>query len=155
MFGQAIARLRVGVVRQEARRDAQPLGGRDARLGRRPVLERSLVGLVRLGEPQRRVQGERELEEDERDLLALAAPLEQRQQVAVVVDRLVERVLVPRLVAGPQQVVDGLLLVLGREPVVREQAEHLVVAVLAYRSSSHSAAAPVQARRRCSASSVR
>jgi len=69
--------LRVEVIGQEARPDAQALGRR-ARLGRRPVLERTLVGLVRLGEAQRGVEGERKLEEHERDLLPLPAALEQR-----------------------------------------------------------------------------
>ena len=86
------------------------------------------VGLVRLGEAERRVEGERELEEDERDLLPLAAALEQRQQVAVVLDRLVERVLLPCLVAGAQQVPGRLVLVLRPQPVMSEQAEHLGVA---------------------------
>jgi hypothetical protein len=40
--------------------------------------ERALVGVVRLGEPQRHVQRERELEQHERDLAALAASLEDR-----------------------------------------------------------------------------
>src|SRR5262245_45967419 len=44
-------------------------------------------------------------------------------------DRLVERVLEPRLVAGTQEVAGGLLLVLGSQPVVRKQAEHLGVAL--------------------------
>src|SRR5439155_22442066 len=65
----------VGVVWKEACRDPQRLGrlccGR-----RRPELERALVRLVGLPEAQRGVQRERELEEDECDLLPLAAPLE-------------------------------------------------------------------------------
>src|SRR5207247_8717224 len=69
----------------------------------------------------------RELEEDERDRLPLSAPLEQRQQLAVVADRLVERVLLARLVPGPGQVLHGLVLVGRREPVVGEQAERLLV----------------------------
>ena len=120
--------LRIEVVGQEARRDPQPLS-RHARLGRRPVLEGALVRLVRLGETERGVERESELEEDERDLLPLAPPLEQRQQVAVVLDRLVERVLETRLVPGAQEVAGGLLLVLGPQPVIREQAEHLGVAL--------------------------
>ena len=79
-------------------------------------------------EPQRHVQRERELEQHERDLLALAAPLEDRQQLAVVRDRLVERVLLARPVAGAREVRDRLVLVLGAEPVVREQAGDLVLA---------------------------
>ena len=99
---------------------------REAR--RRPLVERSLVRRVRLGEAERGVQRERELEEHERARLTLASPLEQRQERAVVLDRLVERVLLPRLVAGAQEVVGGLLLVLRCEPVMREQAEHLGLA---------------------------
>ena len=75
------------------------------------------------------MQRERELEEDERHLLALAALLEEREKRAVVLDRLVERVLQARLVARAQEVVRGLGLVRGREPVVREQAERLDVAL--------------------------
>src|SRR5262249_45337894 len=92
-------------------------------------LERTLVRLVRLDEAQRGMKSERELEQDERDLLPLAAPLEQRQEVPVVLDRLVQRVLEPRLVAGAQEVARGLLLVLGPQPVVRQKAEHLGVAL--------------------------
>ena len=88
--------------------------------------ERALVRVVRLGEAQRRVQRERQLEAHERHLLRLAALLEQRQQHAVVADRLVERVLLPRLVARAHQVVDRLVLVLRREPVVGEQRERVV-----------------------------
>src|SRR6266542_6105097 len=40
-------------------------------------------------------------------------------------DRLVERVLLPRPVARAQEVVDRLVLVLGGQPVMREQAQHL------------------------------
>ena len=65
-----------------------------------PEVERALVRLVRLREPQRHVQRERELEQHERDLASLAAPLEDRQQLAVVPDRLVEGVLLTRAVAG-------------------------------------------------------
>ena len=90
--------------------------------------ERALVGLVRLCEAKRGVKRERELEQDERDLLPLAPPLEERQQVAIVLDRLVERVLEARLVARPQEVVGGFRLVLRAEPVVREQAENLALA---------------------------
>ena len=100
--------LRVEVVGQEARPHAHPLGGR-AGLGRRPVPERALVRLVRLGEAERRVEGERELEEDERDLLPLASPFEQREQVPVVLDRLVEGVLETRLVGRAQEVVGPIL----------------------------------------------
>ena len=89
------------------------------------MLEGALVRLVRLGEAKRGVERERELEQDERDLLPLAPALEQRQQVAVVLDRLVEGVLEARLVARAQEVVRGLGLVPGREPVVREQAENV------------------------------
>ena len=75
------------------------------------------------------MQRERELEEDERDFLALAALLEQREKRAVVLDRLVEGVLEARLVARAQEVIRGLGLVLGGEPVMREQTERLDVAV--------------------------
>src|SRR5947208_3536662 len=68
--------LRVEVVREEARRDTKPLG-RLARCRGRPVVEGTLVRLVRLGEAERGVQRERELEEHERHLLPLAALLEQ------------------------------------------------------------------------------
>src|SRR5205823_3319313 len=56
-------------------------------------------------------------------------PLEQRQQLAVVADRLVERVLLARLVAGPGQVGNRLVLVFGGEPVVREERERVVTAL--------------------------
>ena len=121
-------RFRVGVVRQEARGDAKPLGRGGGALLRRPLVERALVHGVRLGEPQRRVQRERELEEHERAGLPLAPPLEERQQGAVVPDRLVERILLPGLVAGAQQVLHRFLLVLCGEPVVREQPQHLALA---------------------------
>ena len=66
-------RPRVGVVRQEAGADPERGGGLRGRpVGWVPAVERALVGLVRLREPQRHVQGERELEQHERDLLALA-----------------------------------------------------------------------------------
>ena len=94
------------------------VGGR----GRRPQVERPLVGGVRLGEPQRDVQGERELEQHERDLVAFAPALHEREQLAVLRDGLVERVLLPRPVGGPRQVLDGLVLVRGGQPVVRQDA---------------------------------
>jgi len=74
--------------------------GRDVRLGRSPVLERPLVRLIRLGEAERRVQRDRQLEEDERDLLVRSAALEQRKQRAVMADRLVQRPLESCTVAG-------------------------------------------------------
>ena len=92
------------------------------------MLECALVGLVRLSESERGVECERELEENERDRLALAAPLEQRQQLAVVADRLVERVFLARLVARAGQVLDGLFLVRRRQPVVCQEAKRLLVA---------------------------
>ena len=95
-------RLRVGVVRQEARPDAQRRGRRaGARLAAASSSSnaRWYVSFASR-EPQRRVQRERELEERERDLLPLAARLEQRQQRAVVLDRLVERPLLARPVAA-------------------------------------------------------
>ena len=56
----------------------------------------------------------------------MAAALEQREQRSVMGDRLVERVVLASLVAGPQEVGHGAVLVLGREPVVGEHPEHLV-----------------------------
>src|SRR3954470_17517958 len=93
--------------------------------GRSPVLEGAPVALVRLGKAKGRVERQRELEEDQRDLLPLAPAFEQWQQVAVALDRLVERVLLPCLVAGPQQVPSRLVLVVRTQPVVSEQAQHL------------------------------
>src|SRR5579862_6209979 len=112
-------RLRVEIVRKEARRHSQSFG-RGARRRRRPVLEGALVRLVRLGETERRMKRESELEEDERDFLTLAPLFEEREERAVVLDRLVEGVLEARLVARAQEVIRGLGLVLRREPVVRE-----------------------------------
>src|SRR5204862_881541 len=62
------------------------------------------------------------------DRLALAASLEQRQQGAVVADRLVQRVFLARLVARAEQVCPRLVLVLGRAPVVCEKSEDLCIA---------------------------
>ena len=91
--------LRIGVVRQEARRNSQ-LGGRIRMRGRRrPQCKRTLVRVVCLLEAKRRVQRERELEENERRVLRLPALLEQREQGAVVLDGLVDRVLLARLVS--------------------------------------------------------
>ncbi len=74
------------------------------------------------------MQRQGELEEHERDRPALAAPLEDGQQLAVVRDRLVEGVLLPGPVAGSREVDRRPLLVLGAEPVVGEQAGDLVLA---------------------------
>ena len=76
------------------------------------------------------MQRERELEERERHLLRLPAPLEQREQPPVVLDRLVERPRQACLVARAGEVRNRLHLVFGREPVVREQAEHLSLSPL-------------------------
>src|SRR5204863_2140900 len=57
-----------------------------------------------------------------------APAFEQWQQVAVALDRLVESVLLPCLVAGPQQVPSRLVLVVRPQPVVSEQAQHLGIA---------------------------
>ena len=73
-------------------------------------------------------------------VLALAATLEQRQQVAVVRDRLVEGVLLSRPVARERQVADRLVLVLGAEPVVGEQRPRPRARARPPCSSSHSAA---------------
>ncbi len=75
------------------------------------------------------MEREAELEERERDRLPFAALLEQGQQVAVVVDRLVERPLLPGAVGSPGQVGDRLVLVVGCMPVVGEQAHDLVEVV--------------------------
>src|SRR5438874_12920312 len=64
--------LRIEVVREVARREPQPLGG-DARLRRRPVLERALIRVVRLPEAKRGVESEGELKKNECDLLPLAS----------------------------------------------------------------------------------
>ena len=101
------------------------------------------------------VQRERELEQHQRHRLPLAAALQQRQQLAVVADRLVERVLLTRAVAGARQVVDRLVLVVGGQPVVGEHAERPLRGSPAYCLSSHSAASPVQAVDPRSDSSVR
>ena len=95
-------------------------------VGRLPVLESPLVRLVRLGETQRGVERDRELQEHERDLLVGAAALEQRKQRAVVADRRVERPFEAGAVAGPSQVEHRLVLGVPGEGMVREQAEHLV-----------------------------
>ena len=84
--------------------------------------ERSLIRVVGLREAQRHVQGERELEEHECALLALTTAIEQGQQFPVVRDRLVEGVVLARLVARDREVPHGLVLVFGPEPVVGEQA---------------------------------
>ena len=121
---------------------------------RRPPRARTLAGRSSFAsrETHRGVQRQCELEQDECHRLRLTAPLEQRQQLAVVADRLVERVLLPRLVAGAGQVVGRLLLVLGREPVMGEQGERVVGRI--GRSSSHVApprdgAAGARSRRSC------
>jgi len=72
------------------------------------------------------VERDRELQEDERDLLVGAAALEQRKQRAVVADRRVERPFEAGAVAGARQVEDSLVLGVPGQRVVREQAEDLV-----------------------------
>ena len=88
--------------------------------------ERALVRLVRLGEAQRHVQRERQLEQDESDLLPLPPRLEDRHELAVVPDRLIERVLEPGLVARSREVHQGLVLIVRSQPVVCEQPGDLV-----------------------------
>ncbi len=114
--------------------DPRAVAGRDPyrrrrlareRLGRRPEREGPLIRLVRLLEPQRHVQGEGELEEHQRDLAALSLTFQDRQELPVVADRLVERVLLTGAVTGDRQIRDGLVLVVGRQPVVRKQARDL------------------------------
>ena len=73
------------------------------------------------------MQRQRELEQHQRDLAVLAATLQDRQQLAVVADRLVERVLLAGAVAGDRQVRDRLVLVVGGQPVVGQQAGDLVL----------------------------
>ena len=106
---------------EEARRDWSVAdGGSGSGSGRRQT-ERPLVRLVGLREAERHVERERELEQHECDSRLLAASLQDRQQLAVVTDRLVERVLLPRAVTGHRQVRDRLVLVVRGEPVVGEQ----------------------------------
>ena len=76
------------------------------------------------------MEGEGELEEHDRHLLPLAAAVEQRQQRAVMLDRLVERVVLAGAVARPAEVHHGLFLVLGGEPVVGEETERLFLVAL-------------------------
>ena len=92
-------RPELGVVRNEARRDSKPFRRDIGARRRSPVVEGPLVDGVRLREAKRRVQRERELEENERRVLRLPALLEQREQGAVVLDGLVDRVLLARLVS--------------------------------------------------------
>ena len=98
------------------------------RLRRRPEPERALIRLVRLLEPERHVQRQRELEQHQRDLAVLAPSLQDRQQLAVVTDRLVERVLLTGAVARDREVRDRLVLVVGGQPVVGQQAGDLFLA---------------------------
>ena len=129
MLGHAIADRGSGSFGQEARADPERRRRRSgAGSGRRPEVERPLVGLVRLREAQRHVERERELEQHERDRVPLAAALQERQQLPVVADRLVERVLLPRPITGAREVRDRLVLVVGAEPVVGEQSRDLVLA---------------------------
>ncbi len=73
------------------------------------------------------MEREGELEEYERHHLALAATRQDRQELLVVLDRLVECVLLARAVARLREVRDGLLLVGRAEPVMREQPGDLVL----------------------------
>lgn len=92
-----------------------------------PQLERLLVGLVGLAETKSRVQREGQLEERERHGLRLASALEEREESAVVPDRLVQRPREAGSVPRAGEVPDRLPLVLGRQPVVREEPENLTV----------------------------
>ena len=74
------------------------------------------------------MQRERELEQDERHLLRGAPPFQDRQQLAVVPDGLIQRVLLARAVPRARQVRDRLVLVRRGEPMMREEPGDLVLA---------------------------
>jgi hypothetical protein len=73
------------------------------------------------------VQRERELEEHEGDLLPLPATFEDRHQLAVMLDRLIERVLQAGVVARACEVDHGLVVIVRGQPVVGQQPGNLVL----------------------------
>ena len=121
-------RLRIRVVGQEARGHSQGCGRRcRPGLGRRPQLEGPLVGGVGFGEPQRAMQGQSQFEQHQRHRLPFPPALQERQQSPVMADGLVEGVLLASLVARPGQVGDGLVFVIGGEPVVGQEPGDLLL----------------------------
>jgi hypothetical protein len=117
-------RIRISVAGEDARRNPQRLR-RGHRCWRAPQSERLPVGRVGLGEAKRGMERERQLEQDERHLLLGAASFQQRQQLPVVADRLVECVFLAGPVACPGEIVERPVLVACGEPVVGEQPERI------------------------------
>jgi hypothetical protein len=74
------------------------------------------------------VKRERELEQDERHLPRGAPPFQDRQQLAVVPDGLIQRVLLARAIPRAREVRDRLVFVRRGEPMMREEPGDLVLA---------------------------